>query len=336
MQHFGALNSSYFIGPKVFNIDTTKIISEPHYDNSLVIWSFNNSPNDHFVSWSTIGHHFKFVNITGLIVTRIRSLIGASQQSIHRDFNLDIPQQISYDKWFDLLYDIISKIVDDILREKYEFLSINRHEIHDMITRIVKDVIKKSSESETRLVPNYALLSSGARIIPHLTSSEYVGYPDEFVKRQVLKMFNIKPTQSKPAKIVLTSNNEAGNCFCFTGTHGQLAVHLSHNIKVTSITYEHLNPTLALDPDDMRRAPKTFEIVGISVDSQEKHDEYIQLGSFDYKLDGPPAQSFEINLQNLDLLPVMKAVILKIMGNWGDELTCLYQVKVHGYVSKKI
>ncbi|KAF0512405.1 spindle pole body protein Sad1 [Gigaspora margarita] len=206
-----------------------------------------------------------------------------------------------------------------------------------MITHIVKDVIKKSSESETRLVPNYALLSSGARIIPHLTSSEYVGYPDEFVKRQVLKMFNIKPTQSKLAKIVLTSNNEAGNCFCFTGTHGQLAIHLSHNIKVTSITYEHLNPTLALDSDDMRRAPKTFEIVGISVDSQEKHDEYIQLGSFYYKLDGPPAQNFEINLQNLELLPVMKAVILKIMGNWGnDELTCLYQVKVHGYVSKKI
>ncbi|RIB13595.1 hypothetical protein C2G38_2197371 [Gigaspora rosea] len=81
---------------------------------------------------------------------------------------------------------------------------------------------------------------------------------------------------------------------------------------------------MALDPDDMRRAPKTFEIVGISVDSQEKYDEYFQLGSFDYKLDGPPAQSFEINLQ----IWVMKAVILKIMGNWGDdELTCLYQVK---------
>ncbi|RIB13594.1 hypothetical protein C2G38_2197370 [Gigaspora rosea] len=138
---------------------------------------------------------------------RIRSLIGASQQSIHRNFNLDIPQQISYDKWFELLHDIISKIDDDILREKYKFLSINRHEIHDMITRIIKDVIKNSSESETRLVPNYALLSSGACIIPHLTSSEYVEYPDEFIKRQVLKMFNIKPTQSKLAKIVLTSNN---------------------------------------------------------------------------------------------------------------------------------
>ncbi|RIB16115.1 UNC-like C-terminal-domain-containing protein [Gigaspora rosea] len=113
------------------------------------------------------------------------------------------------------------------------------------------------------------------------------------------------------------------NCFCFTGTHGQLAIHLSNKIKVVSITYEHLNPTLALDPDDMRRAPKTFEIVGISVDSQEKYDEYFQLGSFDYKLYGPPAQSFEINLQNLGLLPVMKAVILKIMGNWGfkDFLT---------------
>ncbi|RIB08704.1 hypothetical protein C2G38_2210913 [Gigaspora rosea] len=106
-------------------------------------------------------------------------------------------------------------------------------------------------------------------------------------------MFNIKPTQSKLAKIVLISNNEAGNCFCFTGTHGQLAIQLSHNIKVVSITYEHLNPILALDPDDMQRAPKTFEI-----------------------LDGPPAQSFEINLQNLEFLPVIK-VILKIMGKLG-------------------
>ncbi|CAG8805788.1 23233_t:CDS:2, partial [Gigaspora rosea] len=210
----------------------------------------------------------------------IRSLIGASQQSIHRNFNLDIPQQISYDKWFELLHDIISKIDDDILREKYKFLSINRHEIHDMITRIIKDVIKNSSESETRLVPNYALLSSA--------------YPIKTGKDRL----NIKQLS-----------------FCFTGTHGQLAIHLSNKIKVVSITYEHLNPTMALDPDDMRRAPKTFEIVGISVDSQEKYDEYFQLGSFDYKLDGPPAQ-------------IMKAVILKIMGNWGDdELTCLYQVK---------
>ncbi|CAG8603505.1 21170_t:CDS:1, partial [Dentiscutata erythropus] len=309
----------------------------PHYNNSLVIWSSNNFPNDHLVSWSKIDHHFKFGNITRLITTRIRSLIGASQQSIHRNFYLDIPQRISCEKWFELLHDIISKIVDDILREKYEFLSIKRHEIYDLVTRIAKDVIKEYTESETRLVPNYALLSSGARIIPHLTSSEYVGYPDEFVKRQVSKIFNIMHTQSKPAKIVLTSNNEAGNCFCFTGAHGQLAIHLSHNIKVTSITYEHLNPALALDPDDMRRAPKTFEIVGISVDSQEKHDEYIQLGDFDYELDGPPAQSFEIDHPNLELLPVMKAVVLKIKDNWGDdELTCLYQVKVHGHISKKI
>ncbi|CAG8548207.1 10739_t:CDS:2, partial [Cetraspora pellucida] len=187
---------------------------------------------------------------------------------------------------------------------------------------------KEYAESETRLVPNYALLSGGARVIPHMTSSEYVGYPEEFIKRQISKIFNIKSTQSKPAKIVLTSNNEAGNCFCFTSTHGQLAIHLSHNIKVTSITYEHLNPALALVPDDMRRAPKTFEIVGISVDSQEKNDEYIQLGSFVYELDGPPAQSFAIKHPNLELLPVMKAVVLKIKDNWGDEeLTCLYQVK---------
>ncbi|CAG8492026.1 4951_t:CDS:2, partial [Gigaspora rosea] len=54
----------------------------------------------------------------------------------------------------------------------------------------------------------------------------------------------------------------------------------------TSITYEHLIPALALDLDHMRRAPKTFEIVSISVDSQEKHDEYIQLSGFEYMLDG--------------------------------------------------
>ncbi|CAG8522464.1 13663_t:CDS:2, partial [Racocetra fulgida] len=86
--------------------------------------------------------------------------------------------------------------------------------------------VQEYAKPETRLVPNYALLSGGARVIPHMTSNEYVSYPEEFVKRQVSKMFNIKSIQSKPAKIVLTSNNEAGNCFCFTGTHGQLAIHL--------------------------------------------------------------------------------------------------------------
>ncbi|CAG8528661.1 5010_t:CDS:2, partial [Scutellospora calospora] len=322
--------------PFFSKITTLTIKAISHNDDSLVVWSPNNFQTDHFDSWTSIGDYIQFVNVTGLIAMRIRSLIGVPKQSIPRNFYIDPPKQISSDKWLELLQEVILKIVDDILREKYEFQSINRDEIYNLVTSVTKDIIKEYKESETQLVPNYALLSSGARVIPHMTSSEYVGYPEEFVKRQVSKMFNIKPIQSKPAKIVLTSNNEAGNCFCFTGNHGQLAIHLSHNIKVTSITYEHLNPALALDPDDMRRAPRTFEILGISVDSQEKYDdENFQLGRFDYELDGPPAQRYTIKHSNLESLPVMKAVVLKIIGNWGDEeLTCLYQVKVHGYVIK--
>ncbi|CAG8449486.1 7431_t:CDS:1 [Acaulospora colombiana] len=213
-----------------------------------------------------------------------------------------------------------------------------RQVLPPIVEKIIKD--REQIESRTRKRADFALLSGGARVILHLTSSPYIEYPNGLIKKSVARFLGRGIIRTKQPEIAISSDNNVGNCYCFRGATGHVAIELSRFIEVSSITYVHLDPDLAFEPKDLRSAPKDFEVWvirdGNMHENREQYNtEALLLGRFSYELGGPSAQRFEVNYEG-KAIPVVKKVLFKVNSNWGeDKYTCLYQIKVHGRVMSR-
>ncbi|KAM9857720.1 uncharacterized protein sun2 [Aulostomus maculatus] len=114
-----------------------------------------------------------------------------------------------------------------------------------------------------------------------------------------------------------------GKCWAFHGVQGTLVISLSHPIRISHVTLDHLprcnSPTGRIDS-----APKDFEVYGMKNDTEEG----TLLGTFTYDEDGESTQTFQL-LEPSDV--VYRVVELRVLSNWGHvEYTCLYRFRVHG------
>uniref|UniRef100_A0A1A8KI38 Sad1 and UNC84 domain containing 5 n=1 Tax=Nothobranchius kuhntae TaxID=321403 RepID=A0A1A8KI38_NOTKU len=114
-----------------------------------------------------------------------------------------------------------------------------------------------------------------------------------------------------------------GKCWAFHGVQGTLVISLSHPVRISHVTLDHLprynSPTGRIDS-----APKDFEVYGMKNDTEEG----TLLGSFTYDENGDPTQTFEL-LKASDV--VYRFVELRVLSNWGHvEYTCVYRFRVHG------
>ncbi|KAG8014583.1 SUN domain-containing protein 1 [Nibea albiflora] len=117
-----------------------------------------------------------------------------------------------------------------------------------------------------------------------------------------------------------------GKCWAFHGVQGTLVISLSHPIKITHVTLDHLprynSPTGRIDS-----APKDFEVYGMQNDTEEG----TLLGTFTYDENGESTQTFKLPTPS-DV--VYRYVELRVLSNWGHvEYTCLYRFRVHGNLS---
>ncbi|XP_067087922.1 SUN domain-containing protein 2 isoform X2 [Osmerus mordax] len=117
-----------------------------------------------------------------------------------------------------------------------------------------------------------------------------------------------------------------GKCWAFHGVQGTLVLSLSHPVRITHVTLDHLprcnSPTGRIDS-----APRDFEVYGMSTDSEEGN----LLGKFTYDQDGEPTQTFKLPDQSG---AVHRFVELRILSNWGHvEYTCVYRFRVHGQIA---
>ncbi|XP_030017412.1 uncharacterized protein sun2 isoform X2 [Sphaeramia orbicularis] len=114
-----------------------------------------------------------------------------------------------------------------------------------------------------------------------------------------------------------------GKCWAFHGVQGTLVISLSHPIRITHVTVDHLprynSPTGRIDS-----APKDFQIYGMKNDTEEG----TLLGTFTYNENGESTQTFQLpNPSDV----VYRCVELRVLSNWGHiEYTCLYRFRVHG------
>ena len=101
----------------------------------------------------------------------------------------------------------------------------------------------------------------------------------------------------------------------YKGNKGFIKLHLSKPINITSITLQHLHPSLA-QKDTYKNTPRRVRVL----------DDQVQIGEFEYSLNSTPIQSFGV-----DGTRKTDTVVLQIDSNWGsDEFTCVYRVRVHG------
>ncbi|GAA5975854.1 hypothetical protein JCM10908_005302 [Rhodotorula pacifica] len=231
--------------------------------------------------------------------------------------------------------------------------------VDSALLRYSKDVLAR---------PDYALYTSGGRVIRSLTSPSYEPYRLGRVRSTMAWITGAAVPQSRPPVTALHPDTSPGSCWPFAGPHGQLGIQLSRRIVPTDITLEHISSDVALDAD-VSSAPKDFEVWGIVESAEDvakvakyRHEQlqakraareagstleddldstpasvpesanHILLASGAYDPSAPsPVQTFPVTVAARQLGVPVQVVIVKILSNHGESAyTCLYRVRVSG------
>ncbi|TCD69378.1 hypothetical protein EIP91_007934 [Steccherinum ochraceum] len=226
--------------------------------------------------------------------------------------------------------------------------------VDSAITRYSKDTIARR---------DFAMHSSGARIIPALTSDTFEVRPSTTFGQVVGMITGNGYAIGRAPVTILNHENHDGYCWPFAGTQGQVGVALSAPALITDITIDHVALDIATD---IRSAPRQMEVWGLveGQDNLEKvmawwaqkaaareaageapPDEYadypstlprspsyIRIASFTYDIHAPKhIQTFPVDQEIKTLGVDFGVVVLVVNNNWGkDEYTCVYRMRVHG------
>ncbi|RKP23996.1 UNC-like C-terminal-domain-containing protein [Syncephalis pseudoplumigaleata] len=179
-------------------------------------------------------------------------------------------------------------------------------------------------------VPDYALLTAGARVVPRLTSDTYtpgLGADAGRIRRVAWWLLSqLKPPVAKPASVALLPWRHPGDCWPMAGRSGRITVHLAKAIIPEAITLEHVDRRIALDATS---SPKHLVVYAWLWD--DKQGAWTKpLIRFNYQLNGPAAQTFSLSPDVVGSFPV-RLIQLRILDNYGQpDFTCLYRFRVHG------
>ncbi|KAI9594958.1 hypothetical protein BDF19DRAFT_442943 [Syncephalis fuscata] len=216
-------------------------------------------------------------------------------------------------------------------------------------------------------IPDYALLTAGARVVPRLTSDTFtpgLGSDAGRIRRAAWWLLSyLKPPVTKPASVALLPWRQPGDCWPMAGRSGRITVHLAKSIIPEAITLEHVDRRIALDATT---SPKLLLVYAVAYDvpvavrkqamekatvtattatdgQSSKKSEWLwddkqgvwtkPLIRFNYQLNGPAAQSFPLSPDVVGTFPV-RLIQLRILDNHGQpDFTCLYRFRVHGRAS---
>ncbi|CAN9510618.1 unnamed protein product [Ophioblennius macclurei] len=169
-------------------------------------------------------------------------------------------------------------------------------------------------------MPDFALETQGASVVSTRCSETYQ------TRSACVTLFGFHLWYSSESPRIVIQGHQVllpGKCWAFHGVQGTLVISLSHPVRITHVTLDHLprynSPTGRIDS-----APKDFEVYGMKNDTEKG----TLLGRFTYDEHGESTQTFK--------LPNPSDVIysfaeLRILSNWGHvEYTCLYRFRVHG------
>jgi SUN domain-containing protein 1/2 len=219
------------------------------------------------------------------------------------------------------------------------------HLVDTAVTRYSKDTIAKA---------DFALSSSGASIIPSLTSETLEIVPQGMWQQAIATITGNGYAIGRPPITALHYETHNGHCWPFVGDQGQLGVLLALPVRIEEITIDHVARDVAWD---MRSAPRMMEVwgfvegaenlakvtawevsryeAGLEVPIQPRSlpssAKYLRIAQFEYDIDEPNAvQTFPVDEDIRALGLDFGIVTLRMLSNWGREFTCLYRFRVHG------
>ncbi|XP_061685868.1 SUN domain-containing protein 2 [Syngnathoides biaculeatus] len=166
---------------------------------------------------------------------------------------------------------------------------------------------------------DFALETQGASVISTRCSETYR------TRSACLSLFGFPlwyPTESPRTVIRGEPVLLPGKCWAFHGAHGTLVIALSHPIRISHVTLDHV-PRHSTPNGRIDSAPKDFAVYAM----KKEVEEGTHLGTFTYNQDGEPTQTFELPPSEV----IYNVVELRVLSNWGHmEYTCLYRFRVHG------
>ncbi|KAH9037831.1 hypothetical protein EDB85DRAFT_1934759 [Lactarius pseudohatsudake] len=213
------------------------------------------------------------------------------------------------------------------------------HLVDTAVSRYSKDTIAKA---------DFALSSSGASVIPSLTSDTLEIVPQGLWQQAVATITGNGYAIGRPPITALHYEAHNGHCWPFVGDQGQLGV------RIEEITVDHVARDVAWD---MRSAPRKMEVwgfvegaqnldkvvaweaarieAGLEVPTQPMSlphsSKYLRIAQFEYDVDASNAvQTFPVDEDIRGLGLDFGIVVLRVLSNWGKEFTCLYRFRVHG------
>ncbi|KAJ7455374.1 hypothetical protein B0H11DRAFT_2244648 [Mycena galericulata] len=233
------------------------------------------------------------------------------------------------------------------------------------VTVVIADLVSKAVGmygKDNIARADFALHSSGANVIPSLTSPTYELHPSTLRGKVVGYVTGNGFLIGRPPVTALHYDTHDGYCWPFAGSQGQLGVVLAAPVYIEDITIDHVAAEVAFNM--MTSAPREMEVWamvegrdnlaklkawraekverrqnGESLEDEPvrpktlpKSTEYIRIASFRYDIHAPNnIQTFPVDQEIKDLGIDFGIVVLLVKSNWGMEaFTCLYRFRVHG------
>ncbi|KAG2112198.1 hypothetical protein BD769DRAFT_1364635 [Suillus cothurnatus] len=212
--------------------------------------------------------------------------------------------------------------------------------------KLLENRITKSPFYDPIAMPDFALWSAGARIIPAFTSPTYrISPPISWL--QGLFTSRTQPEWRFP-EVAISPGLDVGNCWPMNGSSGAIGISLARDISPQSITVEHVPRHLSLDS---RSAPKHLEVWSVldGMSDETKGMTTADFPDFLTQLGHSPTDAQQrfvflsemvydvLSVDHIQNFPLQQKfsrvpiVIIVVKSNWGNEnFTCLYRVRVHG------
>lgn len=217
---------------------------------------------------------------------------------------------------------IIEKFQEMMAKEKINStvnLSGVNSGISELFVRsLVDEALVKFNADKTGMA-DFALESGGGSVISTRCS-------ETFTKTSArISIFGLPLYyKSNSPRTVIQADVNAGECWPFKGSIGTLVIKLSHKIKITAFSMEHIPKSIS-PFGHIESAPKDFSVYSLSGPDDHKG---VCLGNYTYKDNGRPIQQFITQVNNAN---PTQYVELRISSNHGSlEYTCLYRFRVHG------
>lgn len=200
-----------------------------------------------------------------------------------------------------------------------------------------------------------ALLSSGAELIPTLTSNTMGLQNLNLASRLRMHLFGVdfSIAHIPSSKVVFQEDPRIiGRCWTFEGSHGHIAVSLAERVALSSMVI-YRPPHHLLPPRALMTAARKFVLWGL-VDGESlpvEFDELKPAHHFHHSLQPLPDHilggyfvrilEYEYQLAQSKYTQVgyaarelskysFQTVVIEVVDNWGANETCVYRIGIYG------